>query len=258
MLDILILNLNCLNHTKNIISDLRRQTVDFFHITLVDQNSIEDDTKEYLDSLDGDELVTVVRNIENVSITVEWNKFVANSKQPFVAILNNDIRITSNFVEHGVVALQRNPEVGSVMHPTNHPEYEGALPEVKLEVLPSEKFMQGWDIFMRRKVWTPIPRILKLYSGDALQHEEMYKQGYKTAMLISAPIIHYEGATQHNKLNTKVNKNFHGDVGNYVKMGYERRLRPPLEFTVTTFSRSRLKWIKEANGKPIPIGEEIG
>jgi GT2 family glycosyltransferase len=257
MIDVLILNLNCLAHTKNIIDDLRRQTVKQFHVTLVDQASVEDGTEEYLLVVEGFSWITVVRNSTNVSITVEWNKFVANSEKPYVAILNNDIRITNNFIEHTVITLQ-NPEIGLVMHPTNHPMYERASSICTCQILPSEQFMQGWDICMKRELWTPIPEGLKLYSGDAFQHEEVYKQGYKAVMVTSAPIIHYEGATQHGKLNGKVIKDFHGDIGRYTGMGYERRLTPPINFSIAKFSRSKLEWLKDADGSPIPKGEEIG
>ena len=257
MIDVLILNLNCLAHTKNIIDDLSRQTVKQFHVTLVDQASTEGGTEEYLRVIEGFPWITVVKNPINQSITFEWNKFVANSEKPYVAILNNDIRITSNFVEHGVIALQ-NPEIGSVMHPTNHPNYGRASSICTYELLPAKQFMQGWDIFMKREVWTPIPEVLKLYSGDAFQHEEIYKQGYMAAMLTSSPIIHYEGATQHNKLNGKVVKDFAGDITRYTNMGYKRRLKAPSAYTVISFRKSRLEWLLEGDGTPIPKGEEIG
>jgi GT2 family glycosyltransferase len=101
MIDVLIINLNCLDHTKNIINDLRKQTYKNFDLTVLDQGSKEEGTKEYLNELKGDKELTpiVVRHEYNIPINVLWNNHVEISVHPIICILNNDIRIPSNFMK---------------------------------------------------------------------------------------------------------------------------------------------------------------
>lgn len=248
MIDVLVLNLNCLDHTRNLVDDLRRQYYRDFHLTLVDQNSDEDGTEEYLSSINY-EWVTVVRNPTNISIHAVWNKFVADSTKPFIALLNNDIRIPNNFLIDNVLILNDNDDIGMVTHPTNHPKHRTTLMGVQYEILPSI-YKQGWDMCFRRSMWVEIPEILQLYCGDGFQYENMYKCGYKLAMAISSPIIHYQGATTNNPLNIHVPTDWSTDVDHYRKLGYvPGRLSVPQKYTIPKFENSSIDVIKEIHNE---------
>lgn len=245
MLDILVVNLNCLEHTKNIISDLSSQHYKNFQLTLVDQNSREKGTSEFLNSLSN---IKIIRNTYNVPLNHVWNEFVKNSEKPFVLILNNDIRIPKNFLDDVVDIFLDNPKIGAVIHPTNHPDHDQAYPELKYEILEHGKYRQGWDICMRREAWTPIPEILKIYCGDDFIYENMYSLGYDCAIALSSPIIHYLGQTRKSEFNKHMpERNPKLDIANYRAMGYTHHMVPPEQYTIVDYNMSDVTYIRESS-----------
>lgn len=248
MIDVLIVNLNCLNYTKNVISDLKRQVYTDFNLTIMDQNSVESGTKEYLNSLNKtiESDFNIIHNTYNVPLNAIWNSFVEKSKAPIICLLNNDIRIPSNFLYDIVRIFKENPGVGAVMHPTNHPNYCTMLPELKFEILPHGKYRQGWDICIRKEVWTPIPECLKLYCGDDYIFEHMYRMGYSAAIAVSSPMIHYLGRTRKSTFNKILpERNPTQDIANYRDMGYTHYMVPPIDYTIVDFSQSPIQRIRE-------------
>lgn len=245
-LDILIVNLNCLQHTKNLIWDLNQQRNKRFNVTLVDQNSVEEGTKEFLDKCPSEYGITVIRNDKNESLNKVWNQFVKNSRAQYISILNNDIRIPRNFVSDLYGIFEKEPNVGAVIHPTNHPNFCRTKPELDYRVLEPNRFMQGWDICMRRDAWVYIPPQLRLYCGDDFVYEHMYGWGYDIAIALSSPIIHYQGqTTEGNKYNIHVSCDWSVDVRIFTEMGYPRHLHPPHDFTILQFKNSPVERIEE-------------
>lgn len=242
MIDILVINLNCLEHTKNILSDINRQTYKNFSITLIDQNSSESGTKDFLDSLIS---INVIQNNCNVSINKLWNDFVSLSKKKIVCILNNDIRIPKNFLQDIINIFDKEKNVGAVIHPTNHPTYSRTIPDTTYKLLPRGKHMQGWDICMRRIAWTTIPEDFKIFCGDDFIFLKMYEMGFDVAIAISSPIIHYRGATMKSFLNKDIPMRGWEDVQRYREMGLNHNLHPPLEYCIVEFYNSPIDSIQE-------------
>ena len=247
MFDILVLNLNCLDHTKNIIKDLYNQTYKKFDLTLIDQGSIESGTKEYLEELR--ELysnIKIIENNKNAFVNRTWNNFVEKSEKEFFCILNNDIRIPKTFLKSAIDIFSKERGVGAILHPTNHPDYDQAYNKLFYKILPKGKYRQGWDICMRKKAWTPIPEMLKIYCGDDFVFENMYAKGYDCAIDFSSPIIHFVGQTRKSRYNLHMpERNPKKDIENYRALGYKHHMIPPLEYTIVDYTQSPIEFIKE-------------
>lgn len=65
-LSILVVNINNLWHTQNLVDDLLQQTAPFF-LTVIDQDSTEEGTAEFMRSLSKYE-VLVIQNTYNVPL----------------------------------------------------------------------------------------------------------------------------------------------------------------------------------------------
>ena len=75
MIHILVVNINNIKYTQDLISDLLKQT-ESFNLTIVDQGSTELNTKECLSSLDINNTkcknLNVIYNKENVYLNKVW------------------------------------------------------------------------------------------------------------------------------------------------------------------------------------------
>ena len=172
MISCLIVNFNCLGHTKNLIQDLEAQTYKKYKLTIVDQNSEEIGTAQFLNS---SELFghTVIRNDHNKPLNRIWNEFISASPYEYCSFLNNDIRIAPNFLSHTKKIFDAEPSVACVIHPTNHKDWQVARKKLSYDIL-EERTRQGWDFTFRKSLWTPIPEVLDFYCGDDFIFENIY------------------------------------------------------------------------------------
>jgi hypothetical protein len=114
------------------------------------------------------------------------------------------------------------------------------------EILERGKYRQGWDISIRKSVWTPIPDNLRIYCGDDFVFENMYKNGYDCAIATSSPIVHYLGQTRKSPHNVSMpERNPKQDIANYRGMGYIHHMVPPPEYTIVDFTQSPVNEIRE-------------
>lgn len=222
MISCLIVNFNCLQHTKNLVADLEAQNFQGFELIIVDQNSQEAGTKDFLDAMQSKYIV--VQNGYNKPLNHIWNWFAKVAQYDFCAFLNNDIRIPKNFLSDTVNIFMKEPDVACVVHPTNHPDWQIARKKLDYVVL-DERVRQGWDFSYRRAYWTPIPEILDFYCGDDFVFENTYLNNRKVAMALSSPIIHLLSQTRRSPLNRVIpNRNPNKDIENYRALGFTHNL----------------------------------
>lgn len=188
-----VVNINRLQYTKNLISGLTKQTKQCA-IRLVDQHSSEYGTEEYLKYIEHTTSIDVKRNTYNVPLNWLWNNFYKTTYSDYLCFLNNDILVPSNFVEDTINIFEKEPQVGCVVHATNHPDY-CKVTDLNYKIL-SDKIVQGWDFTIRREAYNEIPRSLQVFGGDDYLFIEMYRSGWKTAVVLSSPIIHFNGASR--------------------------------------------------------------
>ncbi len=224
MMHILVVNINNLKYTKDLIDDLSKQTYPF-KLTLVDQGSSEIGTQEYLNKLALMDEFRIVGNDTNVDLCRLWNKFYLETTEPYLCFLNNDIRVTSNFVSDTVEIFKKEAHVGCVVHISNDSRYQ----ESELSyVIPHARFVQGWDFSLRREAYTLIPDEFKMFGGDDYLFLNLYSNGWKVAVALSSPIIHYG-----KKSYGYYRGNRHEEIETYLKGGHKRNGYPRLRYGAT-------------------------
>ena len=192
LISVQIININRIQYTSNLIFDLLRQT----HrpeILVVDQGSDEIGTDEALHQY-ALQQVRIIRNKKNIPINRLWDSFYHTAVNKYLCFLNNDIRITSNFIEDTLDIFGRESKVGIVVHATNHPSYN-KVTELKYKIIDT-KIVQGWDFSIRRKLYRVIPSELRFYGGDNWLFNSVYNAGYKVAVVFSSPVIHYHSVSR--------------------------------------------------------------
>jgi GT2 family glycosyltransferase len=188
-----VININNLKYTKDLFYDLLKQSIEH-KLTLIDQASEEPGTKLFFEEVEQYSHVNIIMNNENININKLWNNFYKKSNCPYMCFLNNDIRIPNNFLKDTVEIFERQPDVGCVVHPTNHPNYKKSN---HLEyIVSNEKFIQGWDFTIRKDIYNLIPEDLYMFGGDDYLFNKMYDVGFKTAVALSSPIIHFHAKSR--------------------------------------------------------------
>lgn len=194
-IDVLVVNLNNLQLTKDLITDLEDQINKFFHLTVVDQNSNEIGTNEYLNLIEKKSWISVIRNDVNRDLNRVWNDFYLKSKYKYLSYLNNDLRIPNNFIDDNFKIFQNEENVGIVIHTTNNVKYTNASLKLNYKVLNPPEY-QGWDFTIRKDSYELIPENMKIFGGDDMLYAYNKKKGYDVAMAFSSPIIHYKEKTR--------------------------------------------------------------
>lgn len=225
MISCLIVNFNCLEYTKALLFDIQEQTYKDFELVVVDQNSIEQGTSDFLNKCKDLLNVTVIKNDHNKPLNHIWNDFVADAKGDYCAFLNNDITIPPNFLSDTVEIMDKHFEISCVIHPTNHPNWSVYTSNKLSYVILDKQTRQGWDFTFRKNDWVHIPDILEFYCGDDFVFENIYIRGKKVAMATSSPIIHWLSQTRLSPLNKVIpNRKPMVDVENYKKLGFPHHL----------------------------------
>jgi GT2 family glycosyltransferase len=222
---ILVVNLNNKEYTKNCINNLLSQTYENFKLTIVDQNSSEEGTQEFLETLT-DSRIEIVRNKENRPLNHVWNWFYQTYTDEILCFLNNDVIITDNFISDTIEVFLKEPNVGIVVHSTNHESYTVKKTSTEYTIVERGRYLQGWDYSIRRNLFTTIPEQLKTYCGDDFIFHNLYKQGYDVAYITSSPMIHFEGQSKKFMKTSGVE-----DIHTYVRMGFPHNLRINEQFS---------------------------
>jgi hypothetical protein len=204
---VLLVNLNNILHTKQCLDDLISQDI-LFNLTLVDQNSSEPGTKELFDSfftrhINGDfngkvNFLEIQNTGYNKPLNHIWNNFVDNTSTEFLCLLNNDVRISPNFLSSALSILEKEPTVGIVNHTTNDSKYSNWDDQLDYQIMDSP-YRQGWDPIFRKSCYNQIPEELNFFYGDDYIYSKLYSSGYKGAYVLNSPIIHFERSTTEEK-----------------------------------------------------------
>lgn len=220
---VMVINLDNIDFTRDCLSDLKNQTTDDFEIVLVDQASTEIGTEEFLSSIN-DERITVIRNIKRKPLNATWNWFEENYDNELLCFLNNDVRLSTNFIESTIMTFEQELKVGIVCHTTNHFDYCEENKDLQYVIVEPNVNMQGWDFTIRKELYNEIPSYLKTYCGDDYLFTKVYSLGYDLAYVLNSPIIHYEGQSK-KSMKTSGVEDIHAYKENnnehYLKINYE-------------------------------------
>ena len=192
MISVLVVNLNNLELTKNCINDLMMQDIEF-DLTIVDQNSNELGTSDFLSEINNllspVKSITIIKNNFNKSLNLIWNEFVEDSKNEFICLLNNDVRLCPNFLSSALDVLEIEKEVGFINHVTNNSEFS-TFSDVLEYVIINQPYRQGWDPIFRKSCYHRIPDEIKFFYGDDYIYTKLYSSGMKGAYVLNSPIVH--------------------------------------------------------------------
>jgi GT2 family glycosyltransferase len=220
-ISICIVNFNCLQDTKELLSDLSNQTLTDFNVVLYDQNSIEGGTQEYYDTLDTD-TYTIIQNGFNKPLNHVWNEFAENCTTEYMMCLNNDIRIPPNYIQDTLNVYNMDSMAGIVVHVTNNPDFIVASPTEYL--LEDDEIKQGWEFSLRTKHWVPIPHQLKFYCGDDFIFHNIHNRELHVGVVTSSPILHKLSRTRGNMCKADavtIRRHAVNDVKTYKALGFE-------------------------------------
>lgn len=108
---------NCLRS----IVEMTSKDIDFEVVFLDDGSRHEELRKEALDCFEAfKEKVPMkfIQNETNLGITKSWNKVTKEASSPIIALLNDDILVTKNWLRAGLYFMQNNPDAGMCGFPT--------------------------------------------------------------------------------------------------------------------------------------------
>lgn len=204
---VLIVNLNNLSFTKQCIDDLLQQDVQF-NLRIIDQNSDEEGTKDFFNNFFSrhmdNEFLGKINYLEiwnsgfNKPLNHIWNNFVDECQTEYVCLLNNDVRLSPNFLSTSIQVLDKEPNVGFVNHVTNNILYSKWSKELNYIVMDSP-YRQGWDPIFRKSSYSKIPNELQFFYGDDFIFSKLYSSGKKGAYILNSPMIHFEKSTTFEK-----------------------------------------------------------
>lgn len=220
---ICIVNLNCLQHTKNLIFDLDRQNFLDFTVNLYDQNSNEGGTEQFLRDMELRKNYTIIRNNHNRPLNHIWNEFSGSASSEFICFLNNDIRITSNYLMDSISVLEKDSRVGIVIHATNNRQFTSASSPTR-HALEMADIKQGWEFMLRRSLWKHIPNELLFYCGDDFIFNNIRSLDKRIGVITSSPVIHKLSKTREamgGEFIDKIKKIALSDIENYKMLGYK-------------------------------------
>lgn len=190
-ISVLVVNLNNLEFTKDCVNDLLSQDCEF-NLTIIDQNSSEEGTKEYFLTLPSN--IEFIQSEKNTPLNHLWNWFVLKSNTPYICLLNNDVRIASNFLSSAIQVFEKEPNVGIVNHVSNNKDYQEWSNELNYKIIETP-YRQGWDPIFRKESYNQIPNELSFFYGDDYIYSKLYSYGLKGAYVLNSPMIHFERST---------------------------------------------------------------
>lgn len=214
---LLVVSLDQVKYTKKIIKNLEKQDTPF-DLTIFDNGSKNKSTLEYLNELKetykGKGAFNLIFNSGNYPLNYVWNWFYENATNEILGYINNDLKVCNNFVSHSIKTFDYSSEIGMVLHPTNVKKYKR---KKQLEVhIRKKPVIQGWDFFILRSVYSPIPNDLFIYGGDNWITQSLYLKGKKQAYCVSSPIIHYRSKTINKNIN-KIQDILSNDINTFFK-----------------------------------------
>jgi GT2 family glycosyltransferase len=216
---VLVINLNNKNYTKKCVELLLKQDYNKLNITVFDQNSVEIGTEDMLEVLKNLG-VDVIKNETNEPVNSVWNWFYNTYNEEILCYLNNDVLIYDNFISDVIHVFENEPNVGIVVHSTNHNDYTTKKETTEYDIVEPKNFMQGWDFSIRRDLYTLIPEQLKTYCGDDFIFHNLYEKGFNLAYITSSPMIHFEGQSKPYIIHGGV-----VDIHTYINMGFPHYLK---------------------------------
>lgn len=207
--DLVLLSWNNLNLLKDCVSSILNNTNIPSRLIIVDNGSSEKGLREYLKSLEGNEVIEVhvIMNPSNEGFARGMNKGMGFSDAPYVCLLNNDIIVTEGWLGEMIKVASESPSIGVVNPSSNNfglrLEKGIALKEfartLKVE---NGKWIEmnacvGFCMLIKREVVNKIGFLDEGYGYAYFEDTDFSRRaqsaGYKCAMAKGCYVYHAEG-----------------------------------------------------------------
>jgi len=159
LVSIIMLTCNALEYTKKCIDSVYEHTSYPFELVLVD-NASSDGTRGYLKKLSRQKMnVTLILNKENKGFAAGNNQGVKKARGQYIMLLNNDVIVSTGWLEEMVAAFERDDKIGMIGPLTNSISGLQMLQNLPYKDIPGfHKFAAEFRAAHRAKV-TPRRRI---------------------------------------------------------------------------------------------------
>jgi len=222
--------------TLRCVESIRRNTHYPFRLIVID-NASDDPARTMLRDLRDDGMV-LMRNEENLGFIKAVNQGMRYSDAEYVCILNNDVIVTSGWLEETIAVLSGNPDIG-VANPSSNtscqfPGNEGIdAYAVKLREL-SGQYQElyrarGFAMVIKREVIGKIGYLDERYGAGYFDDTDYSKRaqasGYKTVRAKAAYVFHLENRSFNKVKETpeifrENEKKFNAIWGRHMRIGY--------------------------------------
>ncbi len=125
---VVILSMNRADDLKNCIKSLYETTSLPFEVIILDNNSNDQKTIQFLKSIcgkakpDGNGRIKVVYNKKNLGCAGGRRKAIKYAKGKYIATVDNDIIFTSNWLEHLIQRIESNKTIGAACSKLVYPD----------------------------------------------------------------------------------------------------------------------------------------
>jgi glycosyltransferase involved in cell wall biosynthesis len=195
LLDCIIPVCDQCEYTEGILADISAQEELPDTIHLIDNGS-SDNTPDIVKSYIWDKKLPInyIRNEKNIGVNASWNLGIWTSTADILSILNNDLRIPTDFFKTIRTLFEQNPDYGYII-PRTMPKIEeisgGNGQAHKTDPAP---IREGWAFSILRKICInggPIPETVFTFFGDDFLFDQSRVQGYKNIKVRSLMIFHF-------------------------------------------------------------------
>lgn len=205
--DIIIPAYNQVGHTKRCLSSVREYSTDY-RVIFIDNGSDLAELDETVNEL-RNMPHTLVRNTRNLGFVKAINQGICLSTAPYIVFLNNDTKVTKNWLEKLQYPLEQELEIGATGPVTTTPHCWQGREEVKpgYRVLPKSAMIAFFCAMLRSEVVEKVGLLDESF-GAGLADDDDYchrikKAGYTLALAQDLVITHYHRTTFQRLYNEK-------------------------------------------------------
>lgn len=205
--DLILVTWNHLPYTKQCVESILRSTSLPYRLIIVDNGSAQE-TLTFLDELEAHQTgrVVTVRNQQNLGWVRAVNEGLRHSQAPYVCLLNNDLIVTSGWLESMIAVAEADPFIGLVNPTYNRcgESFEAFYRSIPPHPLVGARYIElnecnGACFLIRRTVLEAIGTLDEAYGLGGLDDSDYSRRavvaGFQCARAKDAYVFHWENVT---------------------------------------------------------------
>jgi GT2 family glycosyltransferase len=195
--------------TMNCIDSIFKNTNDVDYRIVIIDNASASETKTYLESLQGDDSILLIRNETNLGFLKAANQGMRVSDAPYVCVLNNDAITTAGWLGEMIAVAESSPAIGLVnpssntmgQKPDRGVDIDEFAADIKSEPGSWEEIGSaiGFCMLIKRELIKKIGVFDEIYGmgnfEDTDYSRRAIKEGYICVRACSSYVYHKEGTS---------------------------------------------------------------